>query len=425
MARVSGRQRIVIAGGGASGLCAGVLLARNGFPVTVLEKTDTAGKKLSMTGNGRCNLSNLATDASCYNEAARPLIEKLLPRAGVRETVAFFREIGVLLRNEEGYLYPVSGRAKQVVASLLDAFLAAGGRMVYGAQLKRVTGAGPFRACTADEAFDADCVILATGGLSGPKTTASTGDGYYIASDLGMEVTERFPALVRLLSDDKTLPADTGVRARARVTFLADGVPFAEECGEVQLTAEGISGIPVLQAGAEAAKALSRGASVTASLDFFPDVTEEAWEALASSFAARQTHQTAGSILNGVADARVNEMVLSRAGIETGMPFERIAEKTRRDLMNGYRALRIRITGTADYTQAQATAGGVALSSLSDTLESLKKPGIYCIGELADVDGRCGGFNLQWAWTGALVVANDISSKYDQNNANQNHGSAG
>ena len=418
MTRDTGKQRIVIAGGGASGLCAGVLLARRGFSVTVLEKTKTAGKKLSMTGNGRCNLSNLATDASCYNEAARPLIEKLLPRAGVRETVAFFREIGVLLRNEEGYLYPVSGRAKQVVASLLDAFLAAGGRMVYGAQLKEVTGDGPFRACTADEAYDADCVILATGGLSGPKTTASTGDGYYIADRLGMEVTERYPALVRLLSDDRTLPADTGVRARARVTFLADGVPFATECGEVQLTAEGISGIPVLQAGAKAARALSGGASVMAELDFFPDVTEDAWVELAASFSARVTRQTVCRMLDGVADTRINHMILSRAGVDPDTPAGGITEKQRRDLMNGYRALSIRITGTADYTQAQATSGGVALSSLSDTLESLKKPGIYCIGELTDVDGRCGGYNLQWAWTSALTAANDISSKYDQNNAN-------
>ena len=418
MARDDGRRRIVIAGGGASGLCAGVLLARRGFFVTVLEKTNTAGKKLSMTGNGRCNLSNLTMDATCYNEAARPLIERLLPQAGVRETIAFFREIGVLLRNEEGYLYPVSGRAKQVVSSLLDAFHDAGGRMVYDAQLRQVTGDGPFLACTADAAFEADCVILATGGLSGPKTTKSTGDGYYIANMLGMEITERYPALVRLLSDDKTLPADTGVRARARVTFLADGVPFAAECGEVQLTAEGISGIPVLQAGAEVAKALSRGASVTATLDLFPDVTKEAWEDLTASVAESRESRSIAGMLGGVADIRINHMVLSRAGIDPDIPAGGITAKKRRDLMNGYRALSIRITGTADYAQAQATAGGVALSSLTGCLESVSKPGIYCIGELVDVNGRCGGYNLQWAWTGALVAANDISSKYDQNNAN-------
>lgn len=412
------KKQVVIAGGGASGLCAGIVLARRGFSVTVLEKTDTAGRKLSMTGNGRCNVSNLVMNASCYNENAAALAGKLLAQAGTAETIAFFRDIGVLLRNEEGYLYPVSGSAKQVVSAITHAFFAAGGRLLYNEQVKRVDGTGPFTVKTQGAAFPADIVILATGGLSGPKTTASTGDGYYIAKCLGMDVTECYPALVRLLSDDETLPADTGVRVRARVTFSADGIPFARECGEVQLTGEGLSGIPVLQASASCARALDRGEAVCAELDLFPDVTGEAWEALVSAYSGAAGHETLSVYLNGFSAEQINRMVLARAGLDPQTDAADTGADAREALLRRYRALRIPVTGTADHTKAQATAGGVSLDCLNDRLESLAAPGVYCTGELADVDGRCGGYNLQWAWTSALVVANDISSKYDQNYAN-------
>ncbi|MBR0092135.1 MAG: NAD(P)/FAD-dependent oxidoreductase [Lachnospiraceae bacterium] len=431
-------RRVVIIGGGAAGLTAGVLLARAGCAVKILEKTEVCGRKLSMTGNGRCNLSNLFMEASCYNEAAAPLLEKLLGRFGVREVIAFFDSVGVLVRGEEGYLYPVSGQAQTVTDALLHAFLSAGGEILYRRQAKEILAGEAAESAawvvrTAGERYPADAVLLASGALSGPKTTKSTGDGYYIAEKLGAEIVPATPALCGLQSTEVTLPKETGVRVFARVrcysgkqspadgAFAADkgscaGEPdasgtalYAEETGEVQLTAGRISGIPVMQLSSACARLLAEGKEVTLSLDLFPETTDADFEDMINARIRDSFQQTPGDFLRGFAHAEINRMLAERFDFSLSQPLGEVSAERLLELLRAYRDIRFAIGGTDDFVHAQATAGGIALSSLTETLSLQGAPGVYAIGELVDVNGRCGGYNLQWAWTSALCAAEAVT----------------
>ena len=413
------KRNIVIIGGGAAGLCAGVLCARAGLTVTLLEKTEVCGRKLSMTGNGRCNLSNLRMEASCFDVAEGSLPEKLLAHFGVQETISFFSSVGILVRDEEGYLYPVSGQAQSVTEALVNAYLAAGGNIVYRRQVKEILpgteeDGSRWTVRTAGECYPADAVILASGGLSGPKNTKSTGDGYYIAERLGASVTQTYPALCGLQSPDALLPKESGVRVRARVSFFGeDESLLAEECGEVQLTAGRVSGIPVMQASSLVAKTLAEGRRVTLSLDLFPETEDAAFARLCEErIAGRGRAEKAGSLgafLLGFGHGEINRMILERQGLSAEMPLTEIPEARLSELLHAYRDLRFTVGGTDGFAHAQATEGGIALSSLTEELELKTAAGVYCIGELVDVCGRCGGYNLQWAWTSAMCAAGALT----------------
>lgn len=407
-------DRVIIAGGGASGLLAAFLLARAGRQVLVLEKNEVTGKKLSMTGNGRCNLSNLDLDAASYNASARPLLQKLLPVFGVPETIGHLREAGILVRDEEGALYPVSGQASQVAEALLEGLLAAGADLKTRTQVKEIIPLpeGGYAVKTHDgESHEGAYVILATGGLAGPKSTMSTGDGYYLAERLKLRTTPRLPALVRMKTADLSLSGAHGVRAYAGLTFFADDVPFAREKGEVQLTKEAISGIPVLQASADCAEHLSRGAEVSVSVDLFPDVTAKAYEEMCTERRERFLSATLADLVRGMANSEINRAILARLGVKEHLPVGKAQDDLFHRLFAAYRDFRAKITESGEMTDAQTTRGGVSLAELTDALEARTCPGVYVTGELADVDGRCGGYNLQWAWTSAMCVAEDIINK--------------
>ena len=405
----SGKQ-ILIAGGGASGMCAAVLLARAGCRVTVIEKGKACGKKLSMTGNGRCNLSNLRLDEACYFSDDNDRVRNLLERFGAEETVSFFRSMGVPVRSEEGYLYPVSGEAKSVVNAFLFHMEKEGVSLRLNEQVKDLAkDGGVFLVRTNRETYTADAVLLSAGGLSGPKTTSSDGDGFYIAEKLGLTVAKPYPALCRLLSDDSSLPKETGVRVTAGLLFYADNEVFARECGEVQLTKDALSGIPVLQAGAACAQALDAGKQVRVVLDLYPYSTEEESDALIAERLHARGTESMWTFLNGFANSLINEMVLEREGINPDSAVSSYGEQTLKKVLKTYRALDVPVRAADSFRQAQATRGGVCLKELTDYLEAEKMPGLYITGELCNVDGRCGGYNLQWAWTSAMAAAEGIA----------------
>ena len=225
-------KKVLVAGAGAAGMCAAIMAARQGADVTLLEKNDIAGKKISMTGNGRCNLTNEAMSPSCYNLSARDRMGDFLDRFGVSDTIDFMRSLGVVTQSEEGYIYPLSGQAVTVQNALFDEVKRLGIDYISGRQLKKITplNEGGFEVKASGEVYNADAVIIATGGLSGPKSTMSTGDSYYIAKSLGMEVTKTYPALAALLSDDKDLPKEYGVRmmANVRIEEIEDLCEYGE-----------------------------------------------------------------------------------------------------------------------------------------------------------------------------------------------------
>ena len=273
-------KKIVVLGGGASGMCAAVYAARNGAEVTIIEKNTQLGKKLSMTGNGRCNISNLDMNEKMYNAAAEKRMKQWLSVYGVLDVINFVKSLGIVIKSEDGYLYPVSGQASTVVDAFKNELIRLGVKIVYGEQAKTVNilddtldepGNERYLVITNKNSYETDRVIIATGGLSGAKTTMSTGDGYYICKKLGLSVKDTYPALVGFkVSDDEIMP-ENGVRCTAEISFLLGTEVIAKEYGELQLTKDGISGIPVMQASGKVVKFLAEGKPIFASINFFPD----------------------------------------------------------------------------------------------------------------------------------------------------------
>ena len=432
-------KSVVVIGGGAAGMAAAITAARNGARVTVLEKGKEACKKLTMTGNGRCNISNTEMDPACYNDEAAARFSSLFDERSVDTVINFMRSLGVLVRSEEGYLYPVSGQALSVSRALVSEAARLGVEVRYEAQVKGVAAAGDetglkvtymnLQGGGAAEEIGADAVVLACGALSGPKSTGSTGDGYYIAEKNGMTVTQRLPALVKLLSGDRDLPRERGVRMWGNVSFfLEDGSLIAEEYGEIQITSEGISGIPVLQASRQVAKAVKEGKEVEARLDFFANIDrrrkvrakdtdgvneqrKKVNDSLYAEFVENYIAQfmksgkvSAEEFLNGISNGYINELVMLREGVDREAAIDTLGEEKLKKMLMLYRGLPVNICDTGNYEEAQATSGGIALDELDDTLQAKKVPGLYVAGEVADVDGRCGGYNLHWAFLSGMIA---------------------
>ena len=405
-------KKIYVAGGGAAGMCAAVYAARNGAAVTIIEKNNVLGKKLSMTGNGRCNMTNLDMREEYYNLAARGRMKEWLSIYGVEDVICFFKSLGVVVKSEDGYIYPLSGQASTVVLALINEIKRLGIKVIFEEQVKGIRlpddGMG-YELVTNKNSYRADAVILALGGLSGAKSTMSTGDGYYICRKLGMNIKDTHPALVGFkCSEDEIMPG-AGVRCTAEVSFTLGNEVLSREYGELQLTEDGISGIPVMQASREIAGFVEDGKPVFAVIDFFPDYDESDFTALKSDMMRLKDDRTLSEFLLGFYNAHVNDMIMRRMKLSGTMKMKNISVSMTDCILDSYRNLKIRLDSTYGYKASQVTSGGVSLGDIGSDMAFKKDSGIYCIGELLDVDGRCGGYNLQWAWTSGSIAGTAAS----------------
>lgn len=402
-------RKIIVAGGGAAGMCAAIYAARNGAKVTIIEKNKELGKKLSMTGNGRCNISNLNMSERMYNSASEKRMKQWLSVYGVLDVISFFKSLGIVVKSEDGYLYPLSGQAGSVVAAFENEIKRLGIEVLFGRQLK---GIEPFskgeqkkyRVLTNSDEYVADRVIIATGSLSGPKTTMSTGDGYFICKKLGMHIKDTYPALVGFKADPEEIMPEAGVRCQAEISFLLGTEVVAKEYGELQLTKDGISGIPVMQASSRVVKFLAEKKPIVASINFFPDYDEEDYIALEKEMLRLRDDRTLSDFLTGYFNSNVTDMIIRKMKMGRTMKMKNISESMVLSILDNYRNYRMKLDSDYGYQQSQVTTGGVSLGDVRDDMTFVLHDGIFVVGELLDVDGRCGGYNLQWAWTSGSIA---------------------
>ncbi|MBP3782030.1 MAG: aminoacetone oxidase family FAD-binding enzyme [Butyrivibrio sp.] len=399
-------KKIYVCGGGASGMCAAIYAARNGAKVCIIEKNDCLGKKLSMTGNGRCNLTNLNMSEDCYNAAARSRMKDWLGTYGAEDVICFFKSLGVVVKSEDGYIYPVSGQAKTVVDALKNEIKRLGVEVVYKEQLKSVAGLedGSLEIVTDKSRYQADRSIIAVGSLSGVKSTMSTGDGYYICKKLGMTIKDTFPALVGFKCEEDEYLPEKGVRCDARISFILGSEVLSSEQGELQITSDGISGIPVMQASRDVIRFVEEKKPVYAAIDFFPDYDENDFACLKKDMLRLKDERTIEEFLLGFANQGVTDMILARMKISKTMKMKNISDSFAECILDSYRNLKIKIEGSYGYQASQVTAGGVSIAEVGSDFSFNKNRNIYVIGELLDVDGRCGGYNLQFAFTSGSIA---------------------
>lgn len=370
-------KTITVIGGGPSGMMAAVTAARNECTaVRLLEKNEILGRKLLATGNGRCNLTNL----NCADSA---------------DTLEFFSEIGLLTRSEgEGRVYPYSEQASAVcevlIHTLRDLKVEVICKEVIQSVGRQKTG---FVITTEKNQFYTDAVILATGGKAGPQY-GSTGDGHRIAKQFGHTVVRTMPSLVQLVSERDFFRFLKGVRTKGQTELLREGSVVAIENGEIQFTEDGLSGICIFNL----SKYYQKGDEVR--LDLLPEYDEASllrvMEQRVNSLASRSMAE----FFLGMVHKKLSPVLLGELSLDE---TRKIHTMTKEELTKSTRLLKgwvIPITGTKGWKEAQVTSGGIDLSEVDlNTMESKLVPKLYFAGELLDWDGKCGGYNLQWAWS--------------------------
>jgi len=397
---------IIIVGGGASGLIAAVILARHDKEVTLLEHNDKIGRKILATGNGKCNFTNQLQDESCYRGENPNFAWNLIQKNGPEAFLSFFDSIGIVPKNKNGYYYPYSEQASTVVESLQ---LELSYRKVKVKCQEHVTDISPidggYSVSTKAYTYQAKKVILACGGKATPVLGAD-GSGYELAIKLGHTITPLFPALVGLKVENKNKQKLAGIRAKAKITLMISNKEATSEFGEIQFTAYGISGIPVFQISRYVANALIVSEKVEAILSLLPDITKDELLVYFENQGTINAYKTILQTLQNLMDVRLAETILEYAGLNAKKRMGEIEKEELENLTSCIKAFRQRIIGTNGYEQAQVTGGGVDTQEINqETLESNYHKGIYMTGELMDVDGTCGGYNLQWAFTSGYIAA--------------------
>ncbi len=401
-------KNIAVIGAGASGLTAAIAAARQGASVTVLEAQGAPGKKLLVTGNGRCNLTNLSADLpDAYYGSGSELARSVTRRFGAREILDFFSGLGLLTQEKNGCVYPYTMQAGSVLDVLLAELRRLHVNLKFNQKILRITDRGndagkQYAIETPGWTYEADAVILSCGSMAAPSTGAS-GEGYLLAQTLGHTVITPRPALVPLTSGFPYLNRFAGVRCRAKLTLFCNGRVLGEDTGELQWTNYGISGIVAFQ--------LSRHVRADAEgpyemqIDLVPDYSAKELQGILSLRAKELPGESVTVLLRGIINEKMIKVLLNEAGENltqkscTDLTEEEIASIIRR-----IREFRIPVTGTRSFEQAQICAGGVDCSGITDQLESRLHRNLYFAGEMLDVDGPCGGYNLQWAFSSGFLA---------------------
>lgn len=403
-------RHVAVIGGGAAGMMAAITAAREGVKVTILEHKDRIGKKILSTGNGRCNFTNTYQTPACYRSDNRDFAWNIIQKFNVEKTISFFKELGIYPKDRNGYLYPYSDQAAAILEVLqieiakLDICVMTEINVLDIQPVKR-----GIRVTTDKKTITVDSVILACGSKAAP-VTGSDGSGYQLAKLLGHRIVPVLPALVQLRCAEKFYKSISGVRVQGTVEIYADDISLASDTGEIQLTNYGISGIPVFQVSRYAAKAIYQKQSVTAVLNFMPDMNKDEFLSFLQERITLCPHKTLDEFFTGIFPKKLCELWIRLSRLPKEMRVSDLSGEQLEKLVLLIQHLRTHITETNAFEQAQICCGGIDTTEINpDTLESNYVPGIYFAGELLDVDGICGGYNLQWAWSSGFVAGREAA----------------
>lgn len=404
------QRKVIIVGGGASGIVAAISAAREGAHVTILEHKDRIGKKILSTGNGRCNLTNEYMALDCFRGDDISIVANVLQQFGYKETLDFFEELGVILKNRQGYIYPISDQASTIVDVLrmelerLKVTLCL--EHCVTAIAKNAKG---FRVVTDKGIYQGDAVILATGGKAA-SVLGSDGSGYSLAKHFGHHMSPVVPALVQLRARGNYFKQLAGVRTQAKVSLYVNEKFMNEDTGELQLTNYGISGIPVFQISRYAAKGLYEKAKVTAVIDFLPSLSEEEFITFIENRMLTHGHKTAEDFMIGMFHKKLIGVLLKESNISLHVEMDTVSNDKLKKFIFLCKHFVVSIEATNDFEQAQVCAGGIKTTELNpQTVESLNEKDLYITGELLDIDGICGGYNLQWAWSTGFIAGKNAA----------------
>lgn len=434
------KKRVVIVGAGASGMMAAVAAAKQGAAVTLLEAMERPGKKLLITGNGRCNITN--TDQNLpdmYYGTGSSHASSIIRQMDAAAVCKLFEELGLLTTEKNGYVYPYTGQASSVLEVLLTELQRLKVKMKYNEKAEELICQpdGTWLVCTATWQYQADAVILACGSCAAP-ITGSDGSGYEIAKKAGYRVVDPAPALVSLCCEESFLPVLAGVRSKASVSLYDDSGKclIRKETGELQWTKYGVSGIVIFQLSrfVSVPKVQDPDAVFQLSVDLFPDISEDVLLHLMQERCRQLAESPLRVLLCGILNEKLIPVVIERVSSGWGQEKQnqnqqktkkknkkekqvlcnQLSDSQMKDLLDCMKHFRLTVTGTKSFDTAQVCAGGIDASQLDiSTLESLHHKNLYFVGELVDTDGPCGGYNLQWAWSSGWTAGSAAGKQED------------
>ena len=398
-------MRIGVIGGGASGMMAAITAARAGAQVTIIEHTARVGKKILSTGNRKCNFTNQNLSKGDYNGNHPSFAEPALKVFDNQKTLLFFEDCGMAVTcKRDGYYYPHSGQASTLLNVLrfqLDVLNIRIETECYIDTIQKKDG--KFYLGGREKKFVFDKLILACGGNAAPAT-GSDGSGYKLAKMLGHRIVKPLPVLTYVRSKDACLKELAGVRAGAQVSLYVDGTLIQTEEGELQLNKDNVSGIPVFQLSHKAIRAVDQKKKTVLFVDFLPQCSEKELEGKIKKMMQMYGPLPVSEILGGILHKKICGAILHKAFITFETSMKKLTEKEIQQIVMLTKKFRFEIVSFPGFEAAQATQGGVDVAEVDENMMSRKIEGLYFAGEMLDVDGRCGGYNLQWAWSSGYVA---------------------
>lgn len=393
---------IAIIGGGASGLAAAISAKRqnNSLSVAIFEANQRVGKKLLTTGNGRCNLGNAGNLSGRYH-GDTAFAERVLNKFTTSNTIDFFNSIGIeCIELEEEKLYPMCLQANGVVDQLRFATDELKIDTLTEHRVEKIEHKGnSFIIYVNGTTYTAKKVIIATGGVAAPKS-GSKGDGYAFLTNFGHSKTTTRPAIVQVITKTDLTKALAGIKVEGEISLTTKKGSRTEK-GEILFTEYGLSGPPVLQI----SRMVAECGQGDISIDLLPDIDFTEVFSILKRRKDILKNRTTDQLLLGFLNKRAGEVVIKSAGISLSTPIAELKEKDLKDITAKIKNFKMTATGTKGFDNAQVTAGGISTKDFNaDTLESKLIKGLYATGEVLDVDGDCGGFNLQWAWATGYVA---------------------
>lgn len=410
---VTEKRNVIIIGGGASGMLAAISAKRLGANVTIVERNPRIGKKILATGNGRCNFTNINTDINYYNGKNPKFVYSALSQFDVYTTISFFERLGIAHKIEDlGKVFPMSDQASSVLDVLIYELNTIGVNVVCNAQVKNVVNQNDkFKVKLNDgSTLTGDRVIIATGGNAMPST-GSDGNGFDLAKKLGHNIIDTFPGLVQLKLEGPFFNQIQGVKFVGTAEILHNKKSVAKDRGDILFTNYGISGPPILQISRKAGELLQKGHTPLLKVTIMDDMTKDELKNLLAVRFANAPQKTAEFSLVGLINKRLIPVLLKEAGIkDIKCPVANLSDREKNQILDILVDWRFPIKGTLSWQNSQVTAGGVDTREIDpSTMESKLVKGLYFAGEIIDIDGLCGGFNLQWAWSSGFVAGQNAA----------------
>lgn len=404
------KKKILIIGGGMSGLISAITAARSGAKVTLLERNNKVGKKLLVTGNGRCNLTNLDISENRFHSSTLNIFESVYKQCDNKITTELLATMGIdLIEGDEGKMYPESLQAASVIKALLYECEHVGVQIEYNSRVKSVEFTDKFIVKTTEEkTYYGNYLIIATGGKS-YGDSGSTGDGYRFAKCFHHRVVDQYKSIVQLKSNDSFIKSLKGLKLDVSGLITSNNKVLRKETGEVLFTDYGLSGPIILQLSTEIGQRIDKKEAIKVVLDLVPKETTETLDEKLQKRLHQLSYRQVDEALNGFLNSRLIAPLLKLCFIDSEKKAGDITKKEREVIVKQLKNLEINITDTYLWNQAQVTKGGIDCTEVhADTLESKLQENLFFVGEVLDMDGDCGGFNLQWAISSGYVSATFI-----------------